>query len=171
MIGGWYTNPEMRPFEQIARDNWESIKTIQWIEYSKLGDIDKLLSALLNTVDTNPELIRLHTRLLLRVRDWEMHGRTPDAMLRGVELGDYERWLSECEQSELRPKPTSEQRVYISESRRIVDKIRKERETKDLFEALKGRGSKKIRHCISRFEAPGVDRAYRPEREGTKVAA
>ncbi len=139
LIGGWYTNPEMKPFETLARENWEAIRKIQWIEYPKLGDLDKVISALLETVNTNPELTRLHTRLGLRIRDWESSGRNPDLLLRGIELGDYENWLSACGQSGQAPQPTDEQRAYIQESHEREIQL----QTRNLFEALKGQALKR----------------------------
>src|SRR5262249_21181396 len=95
LIGGWYTHPDFKQYEGLARENWETLKTIQWIDYSKLGALEPTVRALLATVDTDPERVKLHTRLLLRVRDWENRGRTPSVLLRGEELNAYEQWLHE----------------------------------------------------------------------------
>jgi hypothetical protein len=123
-IGSWYTNLDMRPHEQMARQNWEALKSIQWIDYPALQDFDKGLRALLNTVEADPEHARLHTRLLLRVREWESRGRSPSALLRGDELGAYERWLGDAARDpQLRPQPTAEQQQFTAESRRVENEI------------------------------------------------
>ena len=57
----------------------------------------------LQTVEKDPERARLHTRLLLRVREWEGRGRSPDILVRGTELAEYEHWLSESGQSDEKP--------------------------------------------------------------------
>src|SRR5690606_36029350 len=96
LVGGWYTISEMRPHEALARDNWEALQAIQYIDYpGKLNsDFARAVDALLATVDTDPERVRLHPRLLLRLRDWEGRGRSPSALLRGDELAAYEAWLA-----------------------------------------------------------------------------
>jgi hypothetical protein len=74
LVGGWYTVPEMRPHEPMARENWDVLQAIQYIDYpGKLNaDFERSINALLTTVDTDPERVRLHTRLILRIRDWEV---------------------------------------------------------------------------------------------------
>jgi hypothetical protein len=76
---------------------------------------------LLKTADSDPERIRMHTRLLLRIRDWESRGQTPSALLRGEELAAYERWLVDSEAADDDPRVTPDQRVYIIASRAAED--------------------------------------------------
>ncbi|MFN2215551.1 MAG: toll/interleukin-1 receptor domain-containing protein [Anaerolineales bacterium] len=121
MLNAWQNNPEFKNFEQMAKDNWDTIQSIQWIDYSKIGQMDKAVDVLLETVDTDPERTHMHTRLLLRMRGWELGGRNPSSILRGDELRRYEEWLEESNQSENPPKPTTEQEYYIQESRRFED--------------------------------------------------
>jgi len=123
LVGGWYTVPEMRPHEAMARANWETLQAIQYIDYpGKLNaDFDRSIDALLSTVDTDPERVRLHTRLLLRLRDWEGRGRSPSALLRGDELAAYETWLAQTDTANDEPRATADQRAYIAESRRVED--------------------------------------------------
>jgi len=92
LVGGWYTRSDLKQYETLARENWEALKAIQWIDYPKLADLDRAIAALLETVDSDPERVKLHTRLLLRVREWESRGRSPSALLRGDDLFSYERW-------------------------------------------------------------------------------
>lgn len=141
IVGGWYTLPEMRPYEALARENWETIKAIQWIDYpnpTKLDhNFDRAVDILLTTVDTDPERARLHTRLLLRIRDWEGRGRSPSALLRGDELAAYESWLAATDAAGDEPRATDEQRTYISESRRVEEEERhaEARRKQELLEA------------------------------------
>ncbi len=120
-IGEYYTDPVKQPYEQLARANWETLKSIQWIDYVKLQTLDGAIHALLETIDSNPERVRLHTMLLLRVRDWEDRGRSPSVLLRGDELLSYEEWLKASDDEGGDPCATSEQRAYITESRRVED--------------------------------------------------
>ena len=128
LVGGWYTVPDMRPHEAMARENWESLQAIQYIDYpGKLNaDFERSMAALLATVDTDPERVRLHTRLILRIRDWEARGRSPSALLRGDELVAYEDWLTKTDAANDEPRATDDQRAYIVASRRAEDEsIRK----------------------------------------------
>ncbi|NDJ76950.1 MAG: toll/interleukin-1 receptor domain-containing protein, partial [Chloroflexi bacterium] len=121
LIGSFYTDAEKRPYEQTARDNWEVIQAIQWIDHTKLGTLERTLEALLDAIDTDPARVRKHTRLLLRVREWEGRGRSPSALLRGDELAEYEAWQATSDAAGDEPRVTDEQRAYIAESRRTED--------------------------------------------------
>src|SRR5262249_12824092 len=85
------------------------------------SDFDRSIDALLTTVDTDPERVRLHTRLILRIRDWEGRGRSPSALLRGDELTSYEAWLAKTDAANDEPRATDDQRAYIAEGRRVED--------------------------------------------------
>jgi WD40 repeat protein len=121
LLKAWQSSPDLSKFEQLAHENLESIQAIQWIDYTQIHDVNKAVDALLETVDTDPERVKLHTRLLLRLRDWESRGRNPSGLLRGDELMQYEAWFSESRQKETPPHPTDEQAAYIAESRRVQD--------------------------------------------------
>jgi WD40 repeat protein len=126
LVGGWYTVPEMRPHEPMARENWEALKAIQYIDYpGKLNaDFTQAIDALLNTVDTDSGRVKLHTRLSLRIRDWEARGRSPSALLRGDELITYEAWLAQTDAANDEPCATDDQRAYITSSRETEDKYK-----------------------------------------------
>jgi WD40 repeat protein len=127
MFRAWQSNPDLKNYEQFARENWESIQTIQWIDYTQINDVNKALDTLLKTVDTDPERVRMHTRLLLRLRDWESRGQNPSGLLRGDELAVYEQWLTESRQKGTSPHPTDEQETYIATSRRVQDELEAKR--------------------------------------------
>jgi WD40 repeat protein len=121
MFRAWQNSPDLCKYEQLAHENWDSIQAIQWIDYTQIKDVNKAVDALLATVDTDPERVKLHTRLLLRLHDWESRGRNPSGLLRGDELTLYEQWFTESRQKETQPHPTDEQEAYIAESRRAQD--------------------------------------------------
>jgi hypothetical protein len=110
LIGGWYTNLDIHPIEMLARENWEALKAIQWIDCAKLGTVEKVVDALLHTVETDIERVQRHTRLLLRIQDWERSGRSPAALLHGEELAAYEQWRDKWKDATDEPKAT--QNVY-----------------------------------------------------------
>jgi WD40 repeat protein len=118
MFHAWQASPDISKEEGSARENWAYIQTIQWIDFTKINDVDLAIDTLLKTVDTDPERVKLHTRLLLRLRDWESSGRNPSGLLRGDELTLYEQWFNESRQKSMPPNPTGEQAAYIAESRR-----------------------------------------------------
>lgn len=133
-VGHWYTDSDMKPIEPLARQNWEILKSIQWIDYPQHGDLEQSLNELVQTIDTDPERVRAHTRLLLRVRDWEGRGRSPSALLRGEELVAYEEWLKQSTTTNARPQPTEGQQDYVAESRRFEDEAKaaeRQRATED----------------------------------------
>ncbi len=121
LVGGWYTNPEIRPIEAMARENWEALREIQWIDRAKLGETDKIVEALLHAVETDVERVQQHTRLLLRMQDWERSGRAPAVLLHGEELATYESWRDKWHYATDEPKATQAQRDYITESRHNED--------------------------------------------------
>jgi WD40 repeat protein len=121
LVGGWYTNSEMRPIEAVSRRNWEALKSIQWIDRSKMDNLDSVVEALLHTVATDMERVQRHTRLLLRIQDWERSGRSPAALLHGEELAAYEDWRTKWQDATDEPKATKPQLDYIAESRRSED--------------------------------------------------
>jgi WD40 repeat protein len=123
----WQNHPDLSKYGQLTYENWESIQAIQWIDFTTINDVNKAVDTLLETVDTDPERVKLHTRLLLRLRDWESRGRNPGGLLRGDELTHYEQWLTESRQKETPPHPTEEQEAYIIESRRVQDEIEEKR--------------------------------------------
>ena len=98
MFKAWQNNPDLCKYEQLAHENWDYIQKIQWIDFTLIRDVNQAIDALLATVDTDPERVKLHTRLLLRLRDWESRGRNPSGLLRGDELTHYEQWFTESRQ-------------------------------------------------------------------------
>jgi WD40 repeat protein len=125
LVGGWYASTEMRPIETLARTNWEYLKSIQWIDFPKLGDFGKAYAALVETIDSDPEHVKLHTRLLQSAAYWERAGRNPDALLRGADLRAAEEWLTSWDglpdNNKLHPKPTEAQRGFITACRAAED--------------------------------------------------
>ncbi len=123
----WKNNPDLSKYEQAAHENWEHIQTIQWIDFTQIRDINQAVNALLATVDTDPERVKLHTRLLLRLRDWEGSGRNPSGLLRGDELALYEQWFTASREKDTAPHPTDEQGAYILASRRAQNEAEAKR--------------------------------------------
>jgi WD40 repeat protein len=74
-------------------------------------------ASLLAAIDNLPEWAREHTRLLERAEEWEHGNRDRSLLLRGSDLKEAERWLSEqAEHKE--PQPTPLQAEYVLASRK-----------------------------------------------------
>ena len=58
MYQAWQNNPDLCKYEPIARENWEYIQTIQWIDYTKINDVNQAVDVLLEAVDTDPERVK-----------------------------------------------------------------------------------------------------------------
>ncbi len=127
LFSTWHNHPDLSKNEQLTHENWKSIQAIQWIDFTAIQDVNTAVDALLKTVDTDPERVKFHTRLLLRLRDWESRGRDPSGLLRGDELAQYDQWLADLRQKGTPPHPTAEQEAYILESHRVQDELEAKR--------------------------------------------
>ena len=96
----------------------EEISTLHWIPGQGLfgDDFDGSLALLVEAIETDLDWVRQHTRWGNLATAWEKKGHDRSLLVRGSELEDAERWLSE--QSEKDPEPTDLQRRFILESRR-----------------------------------------------------
>ncbi|MCL4878941.1 MAG: TIR domain-containing protein [Anaerolineae bacterium] len=115
VAGVWFN----KDWEFTARDNWEILKRINWLyfrrrhgctcEYDQNNEVinpecdgpgcdydsfDEAFQALLKTIETDIEHVRMHTRLLVRAREWETSGRNRSFLLRGEDLDHAEKWLA-----------------------------------------------------------------------------
>lgn len=118
LIGGWYTDETMHPIEMMARENWEHLKTIQFISYPKLGDLAPTIQTLLANIDTDPECKRAHTLLLQQTQSWIDAGRSPGYLIKDEALQTAETRLNDCREHVVF---SAEQEAFVSASRRAED--------------------------------------------------
>lgn len=91
---------------------------IQWVNFRKHGgDFFTNFGDLIRTLDTDPEHVRAHTRLLLRAIEWERERQDDSYLLRGKDRIASEQWLEQAEQKE--PSPTPLQLQYLNASREL----------------------------------------------------
>ncbi|MEC4813146.1 MAG: TIR domain-containing protein [Scytonema sp. PMC 1069.18] len=91
---------------------------VQWIDFRKHGgDFLSNFGELTRTLDTDPEYVRSHTRLLLKAKEWEQHGQDDSFLLRGKDLAASVAWLNQSQTKE--PRPTTLQLEYLSASRTL----------------------------------------------------
>ena len=91
---------------------------IQWLLFRDADDFDAALRALIQTLDTDLNWVRAHTRLLVRAREWEGNGRDRSFLLRGKDLAEAEHWMGSVQPKE--PKPTTLQSQYVITSRQAA---------------------------------------------------
>ncbi len=70
---------------------------------------------MVKTLDTDLDYVKLHTRLLVRAREWETSQKMDDYLLRGKDLESAETWLAQS--TDKSPSPTALHQDYMYRSR------------------------------------------------------
>ena len=94
----------------------EAVAERNWIFFNDDAGFDAGLAELIQTLDTDLAWVKVHTRLLVRAREWT-DGSDRSRLLRGRDLRDAEAWLAKGDAHPQAP-PTSGQRAFIAASRR-----------------------------------------------------
>jgi WD40 repeat protein len=94
------------------------IRDLSWVMMRPGDPFDAGIDALVRGLDTDIEVVREHTRLLIRARAWELGNRRSSPLLRGAELRAAEDWLSRA--ATAGAPPTESQREFIVASRRAA---------------------------------------------------
>ena len=92
-----------------------NIQCIDFTEYE--GDFLTNFGKLYRTLESDPDHVRPHTRLLVKAREWEQSDRDDSFLLRGKDLAAAETWLQQA--ADKTPQPTDLQRQYIQESQAL----------------------------------------------------
>ena len=61
----------------------ETVAAHNWIEFDGTGDFDQAFATLVKALETEPEHLRAHTRLLVRAKEWESSDKDRSHLLRG----------------------------------------------------------------------------------------
>jgi WD40 repeat protein len=96
-------------------DKPAEIAELSWIMLRPGDDFDAAIEKILRALDTDLDVVREHTRILVRARAWEIGGHRTSPLLRGDELRAAEDWLSHAPSSGVRP--TQLQIEFIRASR------------------------------------------------------
>jgi WD40 repeat protein len=91
------------------------IRDLSWVMMRPGDDFEAGVGALIRGLETDIEIVREHTRLLVRARAWELGERRSSPLLRGDELRRAEDWLSRA--ASAGAPPTDSQREFIAASR------------------------------------------------------
>jgi len=90
-----------------------AVARIQWITFAG-GSFEIAFQSLIQALDTDLDWVRLHTRLLVRAREWDVKGRDSAFLLRGMDLQNAVQWLAQAAIKE--PKAAALQEEYIRAS-------------------------------------------------------
>jgi WD40 repeat protein len=99
----------------------EELAKLNWIFCREGDDFEKATEALIAALETDLAWVHAHTRLLTRAIDWERKGKNNSFVLRGVDLAEAERWLTEAGSAKQR-QPTPLQTDYIITSRKATSR-------------------------------------------------
>jgi WD40 repeat protein len=88
---------------------------IHWIPYHTVG-FDQAFQLLIGAIDTDLSLVKMHTRLLNRAKEWERENMDGSFLLRGSDLRQAEQWADQGGDND-KSRPTPLHRQYISASR------------------------------------------------------
>jgi hypothetical protein len=92
-----------------------AIASHNWLFFRETDDFNQALQELIRAMDTDLDHLRTHTRLLVRSHEWQSNARNGSYLLRGHDLQEAERWLTQGVDKE--PKPTALQTQFINSSR------------------------------------------------------
>ncbi|MEM7794054.1 MAG: TIR domain-containing protein [Cyanobacteria bacterium P01_C01_bin.118] len=92
-----------------------------WLFFKEDNDFGQAFASLVETLNTDLSHVKTHTRLLVRALEWEKKHRSDDFLLRGSDLGDAEKWLSEATSVLHEPLPTEQHKNYVTKSREVED--------------------------------------------------
>lgn len=99
-------------WEATARDNWGALRHLNWLFFREQDNFENAFAALIQTIEQDLEHLRLHTRLLVRAREWQSSPqRDSGLLLRGDDLRQAESWLEF--NSSKQPQPTDLHKAYI----------------------------------------------------------
>ena len=101
----------------------EEVRKPQWIDFRDSSHVDAAFAALLETLNTDVDWRRNHTRFLLRAKDWEARARDRSLLLGRSDLHDAQEWLEG--QAGKEPPPTELQLQYIAASRKATARRRR----------------------------------------------
>jgi WD40 repeat protein len=99
----------------------EDIRDRNWIPFSEGDDYEDSVGRLVQALDTDLDLRRYHTRLLVKALEWDRENRARTLLLRGAQLKAAEAWLGRSG-IDTDPTPTALQRDYVLTSRRATSR-------------------------------------------------
>jgi WD40 repeat protein len=99
----------------------EEIRDRNWIPFSEGDNYEGSVGRLVQALDTDLELRKYHTRLLVKALEWDRENKARSLLLRGTQLKAAEAWLGRAG-ADTDPTPTALQRGYVLASRRATSR-------------------------------------------------
>lgn len=95
-----------------------ALENAQWIDFRRHGgEFLPNFGELIRSLDSDPDYVQSHTRLLVKAREWEQQERDDSFLLRGKDLVASKQWLQES--ADKQPKPTALQLEYLKASQEL----------------------------------------------------
>jgi len=95
------------------------LRPINWIFYRETDPPDVASRAILDAIELDLDRARMHSRLLVRAKEWDSRQRDASMVLRGSDLREAERWLDSA-RDDHPPQPTSLHTQFILASRKAA---------------------------------------------------
>ena len=102
----------------------EKLAATNWVYLRKQDNFDETIPKLVESINTDLDWVREHTRLLERAIEWEKKNKNNSSLLSGTDLEEAERWMSEAAAKPNR-QVVAIQAEYIRSSRQTA--IRRQR--------------------------------------------
>ncbi len=102
-------------WNDVAQANWQLIRHINWVPFRASDNFDTSLATLIETIHTDLDYVKMHTRLTIRAVEWDNNQRNVSYLLIRDDLEAAENWLSTS--ANVNPRPTDLQSQYILASR------------------------------------------------------
>jgi WD40 repeat protein len=97
----------------------ETVAAHNWIEFDHDQDFDQAFATLVKALETEPEHLRTHTRLLVKAKEWD-GSKDRSLLLHGSDLTGAETWLGSAQGKE--PAPTQLHTAYVLASRKAASR-------------------------------------------------
>jgi WD40 repeat protein len=81
-----------RDILSVARDNWQTISRHNWLFFKEDTGFDKSFEKLIAAIDLDLDYVHMHTRLLVRAKEWVDGGRDTSHLLTGKGIDTAEQW-------------------------------------------------------------------------------
>jgi hypothetical protein len=94
-----------------------------WLFSRHTDDFTTVVQKLVTALDTDLDWVKMHTRLLIRAREWDKKNRNRSFLLRGADLEEAEQWLATG--ADKNPSPTALHNAYIAASRKAATSLQR----------------------------------------------
>jgi hypothetical protein len=88
-----------------------AINSHNWVFFREEDDAELAYENLVRAIDTDLHHVRMHTRFLVRAREWDSRGREHSFLLTGIEIQEARAWLEAGENKQ--PKPSDLHQEFI----------------------------------------------------------